>query len=383
MSTFIFTERGLCFLHQGKLQWVSLEEAARLEGSQEQRVAVLLGGVEYRTITSTVSEHKTGECFPNGFMTRSERIKGGVSLEMGVREELLARLYNFFPRGAVKTCVPYGIAVRSFLLSQGWSLDGMLYLVVDHAGERVFITIIEEGAVLETRELIYQDEMRLAEEVKRSEKRCLEKATSGTILRIVSNHRTYLDIVRKSQPSREVIFIDEVAPVLGVMEKARFGIHFSSPSENASRQSQEIWWHELMRYSVGIGLCGVSIMSALIVSDMGHKADVQTLGLRETLSRNEASFKARVHQTYQDHLMSLKRISMEKSFVDLAGSFTSQWYLQRLVWTAGMDQRSAVEAVVITGSELKFTGCGIFKGCTMTYEIIGGQPAVRLVKESI
>ncbi|MBF0594605.1 MAG: hypothetical protein HQL22_06530 [Candidatus Omnitrophica bacterium] len=374
MSVFIYTDRGFCTLRDGDIQWMMPDDLVASGMVRDENVTVLLGGVEYRQVQGK----NTRGVLPDGFMVREERLKGGNTLVLGAREEMLRVVYDVFKAGKIKACVPYGLAVRAFLLSRGMDLEDVLYLVVDDAGERVFITVIDGAALVETRELDLQDAHRLVEEVRRSEKRCLERSPSRAGVKIVSNHQGFLEAVAQVRSAEDIIAIDGKLFVFDVMSKALFGIHFTSPQEDAVRERQARWRQGLMKNVLPFVLCTGSVLFAVMMSQEAMNISLRTKALAGDISRKETTLKERLLKTCDDRVRKSRTMSWEESFINLVNSISGNWSMQSVVWETRIDRGEQLSAVVIRDEAGAFEGKGILINAELSPEIVNGRPAIRI-----
>ena len=381
MSAYIFTDRGLCFKHEGAPEWRALNNLLENENSSEGEVSVLLSSVEYRVVNSVDLERKEFSILPEGYVIRQERLKGGKSLVMGVRIDLLSRVYAAFPSATVKACIPYGIAVRSLLLTRGILNENGVYLVVEDAGTVILMTALSGFMIIETREIAFRDVERLIEEVKRSEKLLFERTASRGIIQIVSNHLEFLQALKKQRPADEIITIEEVLPVFSVLTKARFGIHFPSPAQEAAGRQRENMRQCLLHLALPVCSVIVSVSFAMVMKYLVVQASGRLENLNGKISHKEAIFKSRWVNTYQGQLRASKKFSWEESFSDLLASIPAGWKLENIVWESGLKRCSKVTALILNNSEEAFDGQGILKQALVSHEISNGRPAVRIIYE--
>ena len=294
MEVIILTDRGICCVGEGGLQWLSLEEFAGSDLSSTKELAVLLGGIEYRQVKfSAAADKGISAELPGGFIMRQERLKGGVGLVMGAREEMLRGFYDIVPKGSIKVCVPYGLAVRAYLLSTGFVLEGAAHIVVNDVGARVFVTVIDGLSIVETRELVFQDGERIAEEVRRSEKRLLERLRSCGAVKVVSDHGAFLEAFIKQRGHEDIVAVDSVLSVFEVLERARFSVHFPSPEEEARKQKQEEWRRGALKYSLPLLVTAGAVLFSVIMLTLREDALSRMKGMESMVVSREAILKER------------------------------------------------------------------------------------------
>jgi len=381
MNSYIYTDRGLCCVREGVCCWLTVDELTEAGYSSAEEVYILIRPVEYRLVDSSDLERKAFSIFPDGYVMRHERLKGGKSLVMGVREEVLNRVYELFPGSMIKGCIPYGIGVRSLLLTKGILQETAVYLVVEDAGERVFITALSGFTVLETREIPFKDTERLIEEVKRSEKHLLERSGSRGKMMFVSNHPDFVQAMKVQRSSDEVIPIEGVMPVFEVLTRARFGIHFSSPHDEAAEKRRSGIQQRILFLMVPLILVLASVIPAVSMKYTADKALLKLEKLQTDIARKEAILRSRQLNTYQDQVRESKALSWEETFMELTASIPAQWQLENIVWESGFERRNSVSVLLFKRSEAAFSGKGVFKYAAVNHEITGGRPAVRVVYE--
>ncbi|MBF0387717.1 MAG: hypothetical protein HQL20_07665 [Candidatus Omnitrophica bacterium] len=378
MSKYILTSRGLCTAGNSKVEWLSLDDFAGLDHGAAGELVVLLSEVEYRRVGTTEGLGTISTALPGGFVVRQERLKGSVSMVMGVREDTLHALYDGLPRNSLKVCVPYGLAVRAFLLARGLVLDGAAYIVVDDARERVFITLIDGSCVLETRELVYQDGERLADEVKRSEKWLGEYAESRGPVKVVTNHKAYFDLAVKQHGNHNIISYEGLLPVLAIMDKARFGVNFPSPENEAANIKREALRRVVLKLVLPFLLMAGAVIFAWYMSAMVVQAGSRLDKMSGEVIRRQGMVKERALLTYQDRLRTLRTMSWEGAFLDLLDSLPAGWSLQSVGWEADLQGKDQIAAFVLKGEEGEFKGRGIFKRALVVNELFSGRPALRI-----
>lgn len=379
MDAYILTESGFCGLHEGGVQWLTMDEFVSSGLGRRGELAILLGGVEYRQVDPGRQERTGRMALPGGFIVRQERQRADTGLLMGVREDLLRALYQVVPRGAVKVSVPYGLAVRSYLISRGIELEGALHIVVDDAGERVFITVIDGMMLVETRELVLQDGERLLDEVKRSEKRLLERTNADRPLKLVSNHRAFLEAAYKQRRAEDILAVDAVLPVFEVLNKARFGVFFPSPAEELSKQQQEGWRRGALRHALLLSITAGVVVFAMFMSTMVRNDLTRRGLLTQEADRLKDALKERIALTCLNRIAQAKDINWEESFIDLIDSLPPGWKMQSILWEAGLDKAGRVTALVYQDGPGQFEAKGIYKNAVLANELTSGRPALKIV----
>ncbi|MBF0618734.1 MAG: hypothetical protein HQL19_01045 [Candidatus Omnitrophica bacterium] len=379
MESYILTDRGLCIVRDGSWQWRLFDEVKKEDFLGSKNVALLLGNVEYRQERMKDGKDTPGAVFPGGFIVRQERLKGGISVLMGAREEALQWAYELFPKGSIRICVPYGMAVRSSLLSQGVALESAAYIVVNDAGERVFMTVLDGMGIIETRELVFQDGERLAEEVRRSEKRLLERTKHRSLVKILSDHQAFLSESVQQGRTADIFRSGDSDPLLDVLQKAKFGVHFSSPLEEVARKRRETRQRLAVQYSLpALILIGV-LCFVMAMSMMASEVMKRTEGLSAEERRLHEAINDLTARTYQQRVRFGHPISWEGSFSDLLSSLPNGWKIHDVVWSGTMDGEGVISALVVKGEDGVLDGRGILKEATVTNELYAGFPAVRIV----
>lgn len=380
MEAYILTDRGVCCLRDQLPQWISFSDFSASMQERRQEVLILLGGVEYRQSDALSQGNRGDSALPSGFMLRQERLKGGKVMLMGVREDILRSLYESVPKNLIKSCIPFGLAVRSYLLDQNILHEGELCIVIHDAGERVFVTIIDGAMIQETRELYFQDGERLVDEVRRSEKRLLERSGSRRAVKIVSDHQGFIEAAKQKIQS-DVLVIGGPFHVFKVLEKARFSVHFPSPAEDAVKRRRQGVQQGLLRYSLPVLLAVVSLSVAVWITMLTEHLAKRVELLNGEVVRHEVSLKERSVRTYQERVRMLKGFSWEVSFLDLIDSVASGWQVQSIVWESAINSPEKMSAFVLRGEEGVFEARGILKGALLSEEPGSGRPGLRIVHQ--
>lgn len=373
MLSFILTENGFCFNRDGVAEWLEPAQVTALGISSREKVAVFLGGVEYRVASGGASMPLTAGLFPNGFMERQEKMPSGGVLAMGVREALLDVLYGVFSPSQVEVCVPYGLGVRAMLLSRGVALQGAFFMVLDDAGERVFLTVLDGMAVLETREMPYKDTRRLQEEVQRSARHWQERIKASGGCKLATNHSGFIELLEQEEPERDCLQLEGVLPVLDIGARARFGVRFSSISEENSRQSRVRLWQTAWPYIIPAG-----VSMGVLAGCLGLTAQAQQAGLmlkvkQEELKKTEIRQRQTAAGTYQDRLRFGQPVSLVTVLEDLRVSMPEGWLVRKWEWENDLDRPARLSIALMAGEEGEFKGAGVLQRTRSTRELANGK----------
>ncbi|MBF0620038.1 MAG: hypothetical protein HQL19_07715 [Candidatus Omnitrophica bacterium] len=347
---------------------------------KEASAHVLLGGVAFQKLKVPDAPLKRQGAFPpvdrgEGVLTRHERLAADTYQAMSVPASFVRRIYNAFKPGSVKTCVPYALSIRAFLLARGCAGNGA-WSVLDQAEGRFFLTLVYGHEVAETRELPFIEPERVLDEVRRSEKSFLDRHEGMLKFRLVSNSRDMTDAAARLRAYSldDITTVD--APFLGfeALEKAKFSVHFSLTDPVPRPAMKAVVFGCLIAFAA-MAIGGYSLLRL----DAAHRDAVLRAAQYAEAAQVRQEFRARMRATYQDQIRHL----FKPRYGDDLGGFISGlpfgWHSVSLTWSH--DPAGVVLTAVASAEHAgvcDFQKNTDFKNAQVAQSVAQGRPAVRV-----
>ncbi|MEI8011799.1 MAG: hypothetical protein WCI27_04875, partial [Candidatus Omnitrophota bacterium] len=287
---------------------------------------------------------------------------------------LIRRITRAFPAGGIRTCVPYSMALRAYILGQGLVLQEQPMIVVDNIGDRYLLSAYSGHEAVETRVLLPQNAARMADEVQRTRKNLMEGTGKGNCL-VLGNDAGVCDVLA-AQGKERAVFFEARFPAFQVLGAIKFAIHLMPPEDVAERLRKErarglAWAGSL---ALVMACSGVFYAWSGVTGErsMNRRLQAEEAGRTDLVN----ALTAVSQETYQARLKALPRIDFFDVYRQFMDGLPPESRMNRVAF-----DRVAGEKWLFTGNLvferkhiLPFLGKGIFSGVNGAAVLIGEKP---------
>ena len=291
---------------------------------------------------------------------------------------MIRRISRAFPRGGIRTFVPYSLALRAYLWGQNLVPAEQPMIVIDNIGDRYLLTAYNTREAVETRVLLPQNAERIAEEVRRSRKNLIEGLPTAACC-LLGNDAAVIEVL-SAEDKENVVFFETLFPAFEVLGTVRFAVHLMAPEDAAARQRQAdrrgllgAGAMALLMALAGIGYGWSAVMSEQAVDTAAQEATDQRAGGVPALK--EVSI-----VTYQARLRQWPRVD----FFDVSRQFMEGLPLESRVSSVTFE-RGQSDGWIFTGElvfEQKqvfpFSGHGLFTEAVSEAIVIEDKPGLKI-----
>lgn len=286
--------------------------------------------------------------------------------------EHVRRIRQAFPKSGIKTCVPYALALRTFLQTRGLVAMGENCLVADDLGDKFLLTASNGRQTAVTRAILSLSPAKIVEEIRRTQK-------SEPVLRILSNNA---QVIGSLDPERkkEAKFFETSFPAFEVLGKVRFSVALMSP--------EELVIHKKSALRRGlIAACGMSLLMAAAgaacfscarvkENEMSRKVDGLMID-KAGLEREERELSM---ATYQEQLKALPKINFFEVLAPFTECFPTDGRTEHVLMDRGPDMRWRFTGLVSFPRHeiLPFACNDILKEVRVEHVFIQTRPGVKV-----
>lgn len=388
MGQYLIVDHRVLFSHKQQAGWVSWEEFSSPDFIKEAPVSVLLTETEFRK-SKTVFDGEKAEridplsIFPTHMTVQEEPLKNGVRQYAGVRSDHLKEVLNIFPRGSVKVCIPYVLALRAFLITKGLLKEKELRVVIEDIEEMILITLFEGMVVVATRMLSGVSEFELVEELVRSLKRA-DLSSNERAQFVCNKEEISALLVKEGLASHEQVIVIETARMaFDALDRATFGMNFLLPEEVARQKRQERGHRFLKVCGTAAGIVLMSVLYAVFGGYIKKEAVVRERIATSERQRSEKALEETSVKVFQTVLGQRSKVGLEELFQAVLMNAPGGWRLEKLVLRKQELLRTIIEGT-FSGTENGVFACeGVFQKCRMHTFFVSGRSWSVVTAESV
>lgn len=326
MTKYFFQNNSVYFQKDGQFGVVSKDTFVKEAYLKDDSVQVLINDVEFKSVSiSDIDIYRVDEIVAAKFaidqVVQAEKVENMKYQGMAATKALVAEIYGFFKKGAVKSFLPYPIALRAFIKNKGYSDNAGVFIVIDDLQDRLILTIFWGNSVVETREIPKKETGKIAEEVVRSQKNFIAnhaKILTNPSFVCLSNNEDLCNAMSAipGQKKESILYFKELYPAFLALESSVFNVHFHLAEEVLKQKRLREFKRNLVSCCVAGGLVMVSIIYILVAAYQERVAANKNVELNASYSALVEKIKSRNTLVYKDVLAKREKIDLFTLYED-------------------------------------------------------------------
>ncbi len=378
MGKYLIASDRVWFVHEKEEGCVSWEAFASADFMKEAPASVLLTEIEFKKNGPVVNgdvQKSMGPAvlFPANMTVQEEILKNGIRQCAGVRSERLHEVLGVFPRGSVRTCVPYALSIRAFLIANGLFEEKAIRVVVEAAGEMVFLTIFDGMEVIAVRSLSGLSVVEVSDEVSRSLKRSdvvLDERTNF----IVNNKEIAEMLVTEDVcTGAQAIVTETTRMAFGALDRTTFKMNFLLPDEIARQKRKEWRRRSVVVWAVAAFVVVLALLYVIGGAHIKKEALMKEQRALVEMGEAERSLKEKSANVFRAVLRERPVLEYEKIFQALSINTPRGWRLEA-VDIREQGSLKTVIAVTFSGTQDGAFVCeGMFRVCHVRSFFVSGK----------
>ena len=328
MGKYFFQNGSVYFDALGQIGVSSREEFSKDTFVKDKVAQVLVNNVEFKAVALSdvnvpMAEELIAAQFSSGQIVQYEKIGNAIYQGMAAGDKEVGEIYRFFDRDAIKTFIPYPLALRAFLIHKEIFNEEKVSVIVDDLQDRFVLTIFWGLRVAETRDIAKRPIDKIAEEVIRSEKNFMTnntKEASNLSFMFASNNKELCEAVSKidAHSKEHTAYFEELYPAFKGLDYAKFSAHFYLPDEIIKQRRLREFKRNLVGYAVAGAMATISLVYFLVAVVQEHSAFDRNVQLTAKRADLTEKIKLRNVLAYKDILKSRSTVNL----FSLYGDFT-------------------------------------------------------------
>jgi len=230
--------------------------------------------------------------FSGDYVTQSERIAANLFQVIAVEKPKVAEIYKYLGFENVRLIVPYGVALREFLKSNGILSQDKRIVFLDHLGNQVLVTIFNNDVFTTPRRLSIATK-RVVSELNRSQENYKAQAKDKEEISflIATNSREIMEEIVSSglEKKENILCFSDSYPALTGLKQGKFSMHYLLPEQFIRLRKLKIVRKRIYSFGIMGGVLGVLLILLLGSFSMDKNALMHLESLQlKAISDNEA-----------------------------------------------------------------------------------------------
>ncbi|MDD4183741.1 MAG: hypothetical protein PHT53_08015 [Candidatus Omnitrophica bacterium] len=388
MMNYIIFDNDIYYDKAGKTGFCAREKMGSVFSANEEFSVAIIDTLQKQQVAPEKPISKRDEVLASSFtgeyVTQSERISPNLFQVIAAEKPKIAEIYKHLGFENVKLLVPYGIALREFLKSNGLFSQGKKIVFLDHQENQVLLTIFNNDLFTTPRRLQITVK-RLTPEIIRSEEnyKALNKDKEEITFLIATNSKEIADEIISSgiEVKENVFCLSESYPALTGLRQGSFSLHYLLPEHFIRLRKQAL----LKKRVFSFGIIAVVLGILLTLFFASGKTNKNALAREEELRSKVVSANKTLEESYS---VKYKDILKEKSklnlsyFVDSFIGNLPEGYSFESISIIDIAGGYKLEAIVLQKTMFKsFTKLVLpsaFKTANQENILVKGVPGVRV-----
>ena len=324
--------------------------------------------------------------FTGDYVTQSELIARNLFQIIAIEKSRLSELYKRLGFENVRLVVPYGVALREFLKSNGLFGKDRRIVFLDYMGNQVLLTIFNNELFTTPRRLSVVTR-RVVSEITRSQEnyKALNKEEKDVKFVLATNSQEVMDeIVSTGLDSKEnVIYFPEKYPALKGLRQGTFSMHYMLPEEFIRLRKLQTLKKRMVSLGMMLAALGVMLIFFIGTLIVNRNAGLHLKNLRLEKASLEEALKSSYRAKYKDILKLKKKIDIPYYVGSFITAMPSEYKVESINVRGDPGGPYRFEAIV--SSETKdspITGLSlprIFRKARMENVLIKNRHGVRVI----
>ena len=285
-------------------------------------IACLDVGVKHLHFDSSVAVRKEdliAETYEKDTLVLQEWLSASSVQLMSVKRSKIEEIYAYFKPLSIRTVVPYQVAMRAFLKSQGLLGEDTAVIFVDDLKTGSIITIFQGTRFSDARRIAMRDLAYMASEIKRTWQGFNVGRNVDSKYVLVCNNKAWLGefVAFKLVTQAEILHMDVPYPVLEGLGTAKFINNFILPKDLARQKKQDL----LLRRLTDVLILGCTLAVCVAMYGIFWSKELNARNILSCTQQKVRSLKQDLavayHRKLIDLLHSKERPHADKVYADL------------------------------------------------------------------
>lgn len=326
--------------------------------------------------------------FTGDYVIQSEKISANLFQVIAVEKPKVAEIYKYLGFENVKFLVPYGVALRGFLRSNGLCAQNKRVVFLDHQGNQVLLTIFNDDIFTTPRRLSVAVK-RVVSELTRSEEhyKALHKDKEEIGFLIATNSREITDEIASGglEKKENIIYFPDPYPALTGLKQGKFSMHYLLSEQFIRLRKLKIFKKRVFAFGVMAGVLGVLLITLLGSFRMNKNVLMRLENVQlKAASGNEALMSAYVAK-YKDILRRKPRQDIPYFINSFIKALPYGYKTESIIITKIGSASYRLEAIVSQEAKnRRFSGLVLpdaFKQAKLEDILVKGNPGIKVTLE--
>ncbi|MFA5346009.1 MAG: hypothetical protein WC315_07040 [Candidatus Omnitrophota bacterium] len=385
---YIIFDNDIYYDKAGKTGFCAKDKMGSVFGVNEEFSVAIIDTLQKQVVAPEKQVSKKDEVlassFSGDYLIHSERLSQNLFQVIAAEKSKIAEVYKHLGFENVKLLVPYGMALREFLKSNGLFVQDKRIVFLDYQENQILFTIFNNDLFTTPRRLSAMLK-RVVPELIRSEEnyKALNKDRKEITFLIATNNKEIADeiILSGIETKENILCFTESYPALAGLKQGNFSMHYLLPEHFIRLKKFARLKKRIFSFGIITAILGVFLVMFLGSVKMNEAARRRLDDLRNKVVSADKTLQKAYSAKYKDILRHEAKPDFSYFIVSFINALPYGYTLESIN-IIGASGRYKLEAVILqkTGFQafVKLTLPGVFKEAWQENILVKGIPGVRV-----